>query len=147
MFKSEICQAALIKAYLNNAGPRLDILVDWALKLPDCLTVQSRPAYATNLAGLSNLSILPISPSIIAALVLEIPGIVKIGLETLLIKNLIWVSRELVQFPIEFLASSIKSTALDCLNRPLELLLRILVNFLIDKVLILLGFALSLSIV
>ncbi|WP_231479760.1 hypothetical protein [Streptobacillus canis] len=56
-------------------------------------------------------------------------------------------SRELVQFPIEFLASSIKSTALDCLNRPLELLLRIVVNFLIDKVLILLGFALSLSIV
>ncbi|WP_156300118.1 hypothetical protein [Streptobacillus canis] len=51
-----------------------------------------------------------------------------------------------MQFPIEFLTSSIKSTALDCLNRPLELLLRIVVNFLIDKVLILLGFALSLSI-
>lgn len=53
----------------------MDILVFWALKLPDWMTAGSRPAKASSLPGWEKRSILPIPDKIIAPFRCPMPGI------------------------------------------------------------------------
>ena len=68
--------AARKMACRRYGDPRLDIWLWVELNSPDCLTDGSIPEYASNAEAFLKRLMSPISPSIVAAAIMPIPGMV-----------------------------------------------------------------------